>query len=177
MSSRFIRVGIDTQAVHRWLAASTARLVLVGLVVSLILLPLRAHADPSGNNGTVKIDGIEFDDHPNNEPHVGCQFQVDFYGYDEGDLTAEVTFQLHAPTGNRVIGTDHVLIGEDPGGGGTDLDATALYDISNELSGVSHGRQGFHVKLTVNAEGSIGADVKRKVFWITGCETTPTSPS
>ena len=29
--------------------------------------------------------------------------------------------------------------------------------------------QGFHVKLTINAEGSQGADVKHKVFWVTGC--------
>ena len=35
-----------------------------------------------------------------NEPHVGCVFQVDFYGYDEGDLDADVTFKAHPPTGN-----------------------------------------------------------------------------
>jgi hypothetical protein len=29
----------------------------------------------------VKVDGTSFDDLPNNEPHVGCVFQVDFYGY------------------------------------------------------------------------------------------------
>ena len=44
-------------------------------------------ADPPGNNGTIKIDDVEFDDHPNNEPHVGCTFQVDFYGFDKGDPT------------------------------------------------------------------------------------------
>ena len=54
--------------------------------------PAGAQADPPGNNGTVKIDGVEFDDHPDNEPHVGCEFQVDFYGFDEGDLYADVTF-------------------------------------------------------------------------------------
>ncbi|MGH2658951.1 MAG: hypothetical protein ACRDHS_04615, partial [Actinomycetota bacterium] len=30
-----------------------------------------------------------------------------------------------------------------------------------------HPNQGFHVKLTVEAEGSIGADAKHKVFWVT----------
>ena len=37
-----------------------------------------AAANPPGNNGTVKIDDTPFDDLPNNEPHVGCSFQVDF---------------------------------------------------------------------------------------------------
>src|SRR5688500_3559353 len=40
---------------------------------------------PPGNNGTIKIDGTAFDSHPNNEPHVGCVFEVDFYGFDMGD--------------------------------------------------------------------------------------------
>ena len=54
-----------------------------------------------GNNGTVKIDGVEFDTHPDNEPHVGCVFQVDWYGFDEGDLFSHVTFEVHPPTGKR----------------------------------------------------------------------------
>jgi hypothetical protein len=32
-----------------------------------------------------------------------------------------------------------------------------------------------HVTLTVNAEGSQGADVKHKVFWVTGCIPAPTT--
>ena len=35
--------------------------------------------------------------------------------------------------------------------------------------GEPHPIQGYHVKLTVNAPGSIGADTKYKVFWVTGC--------
>jgi hypothetical protein len=31
------------------------------------------------------------------------------------------------------------------------------------------------VKLTVNNDGSQGADVKHKVFWVLGCETPPTT--
>ena len=29
------------------------------------------------------------------------------------------------------------------------------------------------MKLTINADGSQGADVKHKVFWVTGCDTPP----
>ena len=140
-----------------------------------------AAPNPPGNNGTIKIDDTPFDDHPNNEPHVGCVFQVDFYGYDEGDLDATVTFEAHPPTlradEDQVLLTDTVFIGEDDNSGGgseAGLDASATYTL--DLSGIQpHPVQGFHVKLTINAEGSQGADVKHKVFWVTGCVPGPTT--
>jgi len=135
--------------------------------------------DPPGNNGTIKVDGVEFDSHPDNEPHVGCVFQIDFYGYDEGDLDAVVTFEGQPPTGGGELLTDVVPIGEDPAGGGNDLDASVTYDLSEALAGIEpHPVQGHHVKLTVEAEGSIGNDVKHKVFWVEGCQppTTTTVP-
>jgi LPXTG-motif cell wall-anchored protein len=155
---------------------------IVGGVSALVCLATPAgatagQADPPGNNGTVKIDGVAFDDHPNNEPHVGCVFQVDFYGFDAGDLDATVTFTLVPPTGNNVdIVDDEVPIGEDAAGGGTDLDASATYDLTDTLAGVEpHAQQGIHLRLTVHAEGSIGADTKFKEFWVEGCGTPPTS--
>jgi hypothetical protein len=140
-----------------------------------------AGPNPPGNNGTVKIDDTPFDDHPNNEPHVGCVFQVDFYGYDEGDLDATVTFEAHPPTlragEDQVLLTDTVVIGEDDNSGGgseAGLDASATYTL--DLSGIEpHADQGVHVKLTIHAEGSQGADVKHKVFWVTGCGPAPTT--
>jgi hypothetical protein len=137
-----------------------------------------AAPNPPGNNGTVKIDDVPFDDHPNNQPHVGCTFQVDFYGYDEGDLDATVTFESHPPTGPvRVLLTDTVFIGEDDNSGGgseAGLDASETYTL--DFTGIEpHPNQGFHVKLTVNAEGSKAADVKHKVFWVIGCGPGPTT--
>ena len=55
-----------------------------GAACLVATIPGQASADPPGNNGTVKVDGEEFDDHPDNEPHVGCIFQIDWYGFDEG---------------------------------------------------------------------------------------------
>src|SRR4029453_10200391 len=138
--------------------------------------------NPPGNNGTIKIDGVPFDDHPDNEPHVGCVFQVDFYGYDEGDLFADVTFEVHPPTGQpEVILTDTVFIGEDDNSGGgseAGLDASETYGLSTLLQGFEQRpQQGWHVKLTINADGSQGADVKYKVFWVSGCETPPPTTS
>jgi hypothetical protein len=147
-----------------------AGLTLAALAVSLAMAA-PASAAP-GNNGTVKIDGVAFDDLPNNEPHVGCVFQVDFYGFDEGDLTAEVIFEAQAPSGSGVLLTDSVFIGEDDQSGGgsvAGLDASETYTL--DLSGlVEHPQQGYHVKLTVHAEGSQGADTKHKTFWVTGCD-------
>jgi hypothetical protein len=137
-----------------------------------------AGPNPPGNNGTIKLDDTPFDDAPNNEPHVGCVFQVDFYGYDQGDLDATVSFAAHPPTGPvQVLLTDTVFIGEDDNSGGgsqAGLDASETYTL--DFTGITpHPVQGFHVKLTVNAEGSQGADVKHKVFWVTGCAPAPTT--
>jgi hypothetical protein len=153
--------------------------IAMGLLVAASLAGLASAApNPPGNNGTIKIDDTPFDDHPNNEPHVGCVFQVDFYGYDEGDLDAQVTFEAHPPTGPvQVLLTDTVFIGEDDNSGGgseAGLDASETYTL--DFTGIEpHPNQGFHVKLTINAEGSQGADVKHKVFWVTGCVPAPTT--
>jgi hypothetical protein len=137
-----------------------------------------AAPNPPGNNGTVKVDDIPFDDHPDNEPHVGCIFQVDFYGYDEGDLFADVSFESHPPTGPvQVLLTDTVFIGEDDNAGGgseAGLDASETYTL--DFTGIApHPNQGFHVMLTIHAEGSQGADTKYKVFWVTGCPSGTTT--
>src|SRR4029450_830057 len=95
--------------------------------------------NPPGNNGTVKIDGVAFDDDPDNEPHVGCVFQVDFYGFDGGDLFADVTFEVHPPTGNpAVLLEDEVFIGEDDnsgGGSGAGAGAAAASDLGTPPPG------------------------------------------
>ena len=139
--------------------------------------------NPPGNNGTIKIDALPFDDHPNNEPHVGCIFQIDLYGYDDNDdYYADYSFNLHAPTlspsGDNGLMNGNVFIGEDAAGGGRDLDASVTIDLSDALaeSGATpHAKQGYHVKLTVHADGSIGADTKYKVFWVQGCDSTSSS--
>jgi cell division septation protein DedD len=145
--------------------------------LALAGLATPAFADPPGNNGTVKVDGVEFDTAPDNEPHVGCNFQIDFYGFDAGGLNATVNFTGQAPTGAGIsLLDDTVALQDDPAGGGTDLDAEAEYDLSSVISqlGDPKPKQGYHIKLTVHAEGSQGADTKYKVFWVEGCQPKPT---
>src|SRR6266536_3788859 len=144
-----------------------------------------AAPNPPGNNGTIKVDDQPFDDLPNNEPHVGCTFQLDFYGYDEGDLDADVTFEAQPPTlrpggGSQVLLHDTVFIGEDDNSGGgsqAGLDASETYTL--DFAGITpHPVQGFHVKLTIHADASQGADTKYNVFWVQGCgggQTTTTT--
>ena len=150
----------------RWLA-----LALLLSLTGLVLGGTTATAAP-GNNGTIKIDGIAFDDHPNNEPHPTCTFQVDFYGYEQGDLFAKTKFWAIPPTGKRILllEDEGIFIGEDAAGGGTDLDAAREYDLSFALEEfMAHVNQGYHIKLRVNAPHSIGKDTKFKAFWVTGC--------
>ena len=155
--------------------------VFLAAMVTFLAGLASAGPNPPGNNGTIKLDDTPFDDAPDNEPHVGCVFQVDFYGYDQGDLDAIVTFEAHPPTlragDDQVLLTDTVFIGEDDNSGGgseAGLDASETYTL--DFTGITpHPVQGFHVKLTINAEGSQGADVKHKVFWVTGCAPAPTT--
>jgi len=152
------------------------RLAALFAITSLAALALPATSalavDPAGNNGTIKVDGIAFDDHPDNEPHVGCVFQLDFYGYDQGDYYAAMRFIVIPPTGDNVtIRKGRTFIGEDPAGGGTDLDGSKTFDLSSGLQAfMAHPQQGYHIKVVVNAPGSIGDDRKSKVFWVESCE-------
>ncbi len=128
--------------------------------------------DPPGNNGVIKLDGLAFDDHVNNEPHVGCVFQLDFYNYDMGDHYAAIRFVVIPPTGdNVVIRRARTFIGGDAAGGGTDLDGSKTFNLSSALQAyMAHPQQGYHLKVIVNAPGSIGDDRKHKVFWVEACE-------
>jgi hypothetical protein len=75
-------------------------LVLIGVLGAVSGGPLfggpgPAGADPPANTGTVKVDGVEFDGHRDNGPHVGCIFRVDWSGFEEGaNLFAHVDHLL-----------------------------------------------------------------------------------
>ena len=87
-----------------------------------------------------------------------------------------LTFEVQPPTGSDfVLLTDHVFVGHDAAGGGTDLDASRTYNLVPTLrqNGFNpQPQQGYHVKLTVHTDGSQGADVKHKVFWVQPCTSS-----
>ena len=107
---------------------------------------------------------------------------IDFYGFHEGDLDATVTFEAHPPTLpagiDRVLLTDPVFIGEDDNsGGGTEagLDASETYTL--DFFGIEpHPQQGFHVKLTVNAERIAGCGCQAQSvlgLWLRDADANP----
>lgn len=135
--------------------------------------------DPPGTNGTVKIDGVPFDDGINNEPHVGCQFQVTFHGFDL-DQHATLTFSAQPPTTPRetLLTVENVVISTTPAAGAA-RDPDKTFTFSDADLGLSRftpqPQQGYHVKLVVDILGSPGY-AKQKVFWVQPC-VVPTSPS
>ena len=158
--------------------------VLVLALVTLVPSPDPAHAaagDPPGNNGTVKVAELgDMDAPPDNDPHVGCTFTVEWYGFDQGpDIISDVTFEMQAPTARVVLHVDgpaQVFVGGDPASGAgtpTGLDGREQYTLT--FHGDPHPVQGYHVKLTVHTPGSRGADKKSKVFWVQGCQAPPPS--
>ncbi|MBS44166.1 MAG: hypothetical protein CMH83_13575 [Nocardioides sp.] len=119
---------------------------------------------------------------PQNGPHVGCAFQIEWYGYDEGaDVVSQVDFAMQAPTKDSTItvdGPSEVFVGGDPAtGAGTDtgLDGRETYRLS--FDGEPHAQQGYHVKLTVTTPRSQGNDTKTKVFWVEPCDDEEISGS
>lgn len=130
-----------------------------------------------GNNGTVKVDGVDILKHSNaNEPHVGCDFSIEWYGFDATNTTSYVTFEAQPPTGTRILLQNTVALdGDDASGGGSPagLDGVAYYQLSFSADDFQHPIQGYHVKLTVSTPTANGADTKSKVFWVQGCEINP----
>ncbi|MGC1215378.1 MAG: LPXTG cell wall anchor domain-containing protein [Micromonospora sp.] len=150
--------------------------------VACFAIATPALADPPGNNGTVKIDTVEVDDHndPNiaNRPHVGCDFQVRFFGFDK-DQTAKITFTIHPPSGSgeELSSETKTISTDDAAGGLNDEDEVFTYHVADwDLSTYKEQpKQGYHVKLTIYSEGVPGG-VKHKVFWVPNCTSTE-SPS
>lgn len=150
-----------------------AMLLAIGSLV-VMTASIASAADPRGNNGTVKVDGVEVDRRANaNEPHVGCDFSVEWYGFDENAVST-VTFETQAPTGTRVLLNDVVqLDGDDSSGGGSPegWDGAASYRLSFDPSQDSlQPNQGYHISMTITTTGASGSDVKHKTFWVTGCD-------
>ena len=143
---------------------------LMGFVALLLVAAVAGSAragDPPGNNGTVRVNGDALDG-PGNDAHVGCAFQIEFRGFDQGDLLGIARVELVPPSGRAGLVEQAVWIGEDAAGGATDLDALMDVDLFDPIAATGAGAQagqGFHVRLTVSAEGSIGADTKHKTFW------------
>ncbi|SBT37006.1 LPXTG cell wall anchor domain-containing protein [Micromonospora auratinigra] len=131
--------------------------------------------NPPGDNGTVKIDGAPFEDRVDNQPHVGCQFEIEFFNFDQGD-TADITLAAQPPSGKFQVVKffDNYVISDDPASGAQNDHDAVLKLSANDLAlaGVmAHDKQGYHVKLTVDLTDGKGK-AKHKVFWLQPCAST-----
>ena len=132
-----------------------------------------------GNNGTIKVaEAADSTRSPNNDPHVTCAFQIEWFGFDdqtfEGDqVVSDVTFTGQSPTRDSapqvVVGSDQVPLhpADADSRHGRNLNATETYQLS--FAGAPHPRQGYHVKVTTHTESSNGSTKKSKVFWVEDC--------
>ena len=149
----------------------------LALMAAAFALPVEADPPP-GNNGVVKIAGVDIDAQPGNEPHVGCTFDIDFYGYEAG-LPVSIVIDAQPPTGTgQLFSTTGVLDGDDATGGGSQAghDGRFPVDLTAGLAGFDpQPQQGYHLKLTVTVDDGNpqGAQTKTKTFWASGCEPPP----
>jgi LPXTG-motif cell wall-anchored protein len=141
----------------------------LGMTAAVSGAAAAALAQPSGNNGTVKIDGFPVDDSPANEPHVECPFAVQFFNFDPGQ-TADISIAAQPPSGSSSqIVAERSDVPTTPDGTSTTFTADDL-----NLSGLDEqAQQGFHLKLTVTSEGVPGGK-KFKVFWVKCAKASPT---
>ncbi|MCW3844884.1 LPXTG cell wall anchor domain-containing protein [Micromonospora yasonensis] len=154
-------------------AAATA---LLGLAT-----PAWATGNPPGDNGTVKIDGMPFSDNVDNEPHVTCQFELEFFNFDtnqKANLTLWAQPPSSTPKDRIVWSRQNVLISKDPASGAeNDHDEVIRLSANDlDLSGLTQKQQGYHIKLDVDLIGGKSNDGKHKVFWLKPCASSE-SPS
>jgi LPXTG-motif cell wall-anchored protein len=144
-------------------------------VLALSALALSPATGQASNEGTIKINETDADDFPANDPHVGCVFDVGFFGYPEEAADGDVVFSVQPPTGDEVIFEATVAVGGDAAGGANDEDAVVNVDLTDELAGFEpHPQQGFHIKLDVDAPNTQGGP-KSKVFWVVCEAAQPTT--
>ncbi len=150
-------------------------LVALSIAAAMLVNPLIIPGN-AANVGTVKIDGVLWDDVQDNEPHPGCLFRLQFFGFPE-NTDASYRFAVYPPTSNtKGPGT---LI-DPPGEVDVTLPVPGLRKLNLNTgkinlhdglaaAGVSpHPIQGYHVKLTVTTPGGH----KYKVFWVE-CDANP----
>ncbi len=133
---------------------------------------------PAGNNGTIKVDGNDIGG-IGNDPHIVCPFSIDWYGFDEGNQAAVVSFEAQPPAASFTPvaalsgATSFTFVGS---GAGNTLDHHETYTL--DVTGLFlQPNQGYHVKVTVSVTGAQGNDTKDKVFWVDPCTTGSPSPS
>ena len=152
----------------RWLSRALMFLGFIAIAAGL-MAPVPAGAEPGGNNGTVKVDGGDLNGN-SNEPHVGCDFSIEWFGFDPG-AESTVVFTMQSPTDDPATPGASASMQFGPialDNNGNGAQSFSIYDLLKNFT--PQQNQGFHVKLEVQAPWSNGNDTKYKTFWVTGCQ-------
>ncbi|SCF38739.1 LPXTG cell wall anchor domain-containing protein [Micromonospora mirobrigensis] len=163
-------------------AAATASLAFAAPAWATASLTGPGGHNPPGDNGTVKIDGREFEDKVDNQPHVTCDFELEFFNFDAGQQ-ADITLSAQPPSGKAVevwSTKSHVISTDAAAGAENDHDEVIKLSAGDlDLSGATaHPKQGYHIKLDVDLVDGKSSDAKHKVFWLQPCAASSTgSPS
>jgi hypothetical protein len=176
-------------------ARAVLALHLVGALTFSLFAPVVPVAN-AANNGTIKMDGVAFDAHPDNEPHLPCKFEVDAYNYaadieslhvliDTQPLTTiKGSSSLTNPVFRGVIDLD-----QDPATGADELglDGSLEIDLTSilpELKNNDGSTDSYKFKITVGQEFKKDSTTelaanssKFKVFWVDDCVQTPQPPT
>lgn len=167
---------------------TAAALATAGALVmssGLVMLAAPAATATNGNNGTVKIGGQSAleegeNDNPDNEPFVDCNLLIQWYNYtlpdgaEDSDVDATVDFQLWEPTVSgrsfTVDPDDQVSFSSFSDSQDPDFLKVYQLQISGPPMKAPGDKHGYHIKVTVDTEYSLGSEVKHKVFWYRPCE-------
>ena len=161
------------------LVSAVAAVATATLVPVLGLVGAQAAYAGGGNSGHLEVSEVGGPADSSNDPHVGCSFDLQWYGYQRSDAT--VRFESQAPTAGAVItktqGPDKVSLGS--AASGSVMNAARTYTL--KFTGADpQANQGYHVKVSTDAAGAKGASGKYKVFWVE-CDRadapTPTDPT
>lgn len=137
--------------------------------------------NPKGDNGTVKIDGQPFSDSVDNQPHVTCEFELEFFNFDT-DQRAHLTLTSQPPSKPKKVvwSAQNQIISTDPAGGAENDHDEVIRLSSRDLAladVAAHDTQGYHLKLDVDLVDGRSAGAKHKVFWLKPCPEATPSPT
>ncbi|MEH0841992.1 LPXTG cell wall anchor domain-containing protein [Micromonospora sp. CPCC 205711] len=163
--------------------AATACLAFASPAWAGAALSQGAPHNPNGDNGTVKIDGKEFEDEVDNQPHVTCDFELEFFNFDTNqaaDITLWSQPPSSAPKDKIVWSVKNYVISKDAASGAeNDHDEVIRLSADDlDLKGLKvNAQQGYHIKLDVDLTDGQSSDEKHKVFWLQPCASSTESPS
>lgn len=125
-------------------------------------------------SGTIKIEEVEFNDPDNpNEVKAGCDFRIDFFGFDE--QTVPVTFTLAEPSGDDSEVGDVVAERQADleAATGSDMSGSLDVDITDDLSNFQPAQaEDFDYKVRVDVvvkESEGGNDVTKSANLFLDC--------